>query len=215
MKVTLIFLFLLIPVLLLGSENFLISDSDFTNCDITTEDLYPLLKKGTIIYKEDLKSIVKAAKEFRISPLVLCVKVEQEQGLFTIVLTKNNKSRLERAKRRATGYASYYNWKRRKKGLPPKFETFYEQIRGCAKLLRKHFNLYKKSIRAPYKPNAILPKGHPGYAKPQNASTYALYRYCPVYDAYWNDNKTKGYGNITFERVWRRFYGKYIKATQK
>lgn len=178
-------IFILYTKILVASEDFLISDEDFQKY-YKPSQLEILLSSNSTITKEDLKFICKVCKKYKISPLVILAKLEQEQSLISA-------NRLQ-SKNNALGYGSYYKFITGKNIAP----TFEHQVVLAVKFLREKFNEWKPNSKVEYKQNL-------GFVIPKNAATYALYKYCPVYREYLNVDGSISHGNILFEKIFNKF----------
>ena len=179
-------------------KNFLISDSDFTEFDsMGLSDIETFLKSnGSFLsgYSENGKSaaeiIYNAAQKYKISPKVLLVTMQKEEGLITM------ESYSEYAVKFAMGYHSP--------------SSFSEQIDGGSKLLSDGFNFlaekYGWKVGKPHK-SEDDPKYVDNTVVPENKATAALYLYTPYIGGYYTDSGSYIGGNFIFVKIYNRWFG--------
>jgi hypothetical protein len=188
------------------TTNFLISDYDFTNQKITYERLTNFIKifPKTPITKDKLKHLYTQSTNYKINPIVILAKLEQENGLINNGRGTNG---LVLRLKRAMGYGLFV-YKKDKNGNKYRPSLGYSnQISGSCSFFREKFNEWK--------PKTVIEQlQNLGKITPKNASTYSLYRYCPVYGKYqnygFNGNtyqKTSFYcvGNMNFSKIFYKF----------
>jgi hypothetical protein len=186
MKVILLILIFALNVFGYNRE-FICEDDFFTNtCERSSFDRliasYPNRKLRD--YHTDY--IWQCAERYQINPMVLLIKLEQENSLVANWKTNHWHTRMNRA----TGY--YVR--------NPKSLGFSNQVRGCARVLRKNFDAWTNQ-----------PAPVDGEWLPvSNASTYSLFRYCPHFGKVKNYNVVMQYatawaGNVKFIRIRKDF----------
>lgn len=181
MKKTVLLIALVTP--LMADYYSLCDDAFFTNTFSRVDadrliQSYPnaKLSKGNVDY------LYQCAERYKINPLVLLIKLEQENSLVANWKTNHWDKRMSRA----TGYAI----------KNPKHHGYSNQVRQCARVLMKNFLAWTNQ------PAPIDGR----WLSVSNGATYSLYRYCPHYGKVSNFNKTIHYatawqGNAKFEQV--------------
>jgi hypothetical protein len=169
MKLSLFILLFIADIFCYGRE-YLCDDYFFTNqCERADFDRliasYP--NRGLRFYQAEY--IWQSAVRYEVNPMVLLIKLEQENSLISNWKTNYWNTRMSRA----TGY--YIK--------NPATLGFSNQVRGCARVLHKNFTNWNNNI-APID-GEWLPVS--------NASTYSLYRYCPHYGRVKNHNVVMKY----------------------
>jgi len=159
----------------------------------------------------EINLIYDTGRDFKINPLVLLMKMEQESGLLRNNMGTN---KYYIRKFRACGFGLYISSKTNRDGYTLgtnasgkvayyRYGGFKTQITECAELLRKHFNAWSKST--PVMIKDFNPTGWEYYVK--NASTYTLFRYCPYYGDFYN-GKFKNVGNRIVHSLWKEIKGR-------
>jgi hypothetical protein len=186
---------LLLIAICYSQPTFLISDFTFTNKQDKNKVLQLLKKYDCKLSKDEQSFILYTAEKYRINPLVILAKIDSESSMIT---GKQNKY-FERLKNRILGYGLYIYWtdSAGKRYCP--YETFFNQVdRGIA-TLRHWYDDYRpgKKVKLSFGTNY-----NAGTITPENASTYSLYRYTPIWAGCYDTDTAQGKlwqgGNMLF-----------------
>ena len=146
--------------------NYLMSSNDFTNQQWSRRDVYRFFRswKRNKFTKRDVKLICESCREFRVHPLVVAAKLEQENSLVKNI----TKSHHNYETRKFRGMA--YGLRKKKYVNGKKYYVhggFEKQIYRGTRCLRKWFDVWKhgKSHPINFGEKRVFPK---------NAATYSL-----------------------------------------
>jgi hypothetical protein len=156
--------------------NYILSDSQFTNENWTTEQVYRFVKSwpNNKFTDYDIDLIANTCKTYGIHPLIVFIKMEQEQNLV------RNNSVAPYTKRRFRAMAYGLSIKKYINGKKIYVHGgFTKQVTRGVKLLRKAFDQWKEGM-------SIEIDFGEHVARPTNAATWSLYVYTPFYGTYKN-----------------------------
>jgi hypothetical protein len=180
------------------NKNFLISDSDFADfTSMSLKDIESFLQNnGSFLaeYEENGKSaaeiIYNAAQKYKISPKVILVTMQKEEGIVTMPSYNDHAVKL------AMGYHSP--------------SSFTDQVNGGTKLLRDGFDFlaeqYGWKVGKPHK-SEDNPKYVDNTVVPENRATASLYLYTPYIGGYYTDSGSYIGGNYIFVKIYARWFG--------
>ena len=186
---------------ILYGQTFLMSDYDLTNQNYTMGRVYRFCKsyKNNPLDYGEIVTIVRYCHIYKLHPIPVLAKLQLESDL--VVRASTNKT-IAYLKYRAMGYGLFKNFRRDGK----KFYTYggYQiQVYFALKTIRKLFDEYRPGLKV-----NVLEKGIK--IVPDNAATYALYRYTPFYDQHNIYNwKIKAIGNRGYIKIYKSFMKKW------
>ena len=179
---------IIMGVLLISSlfcQSLIIDDYSFTNQNWTARDFDRFCTNMLInwLYKWDKDYIIYNCRKYKIHPLIIFTKMQQEQGL----LYNPFREKCRKLLSICTGYAVHNEY-------PKHLRTFGNQIAGACRVLRKAFDRYKPGIiKRVYCVNQCI--------RPENAATYSLYSYTPYWQKFKRGKLTYS-GNIIFKHIY-------------
>lgn len=191
-----------------ATDNFLISDNEFTRADaLSLADVHTFLQQRNSplasLFLPDSDGALKlpteiiwfAANEARINPKVLLTTLQKEQRLVTD--PKPTPRQLDFA----MGYGCPDG-----SGCSERFRGFGKQIRGAALQFRGYLDdiATKGETIARWAIGRTRSTGDGFEITPKNAATAALYSYTP-----WRGggNGSRIGGNMSFSRIWKEWFG--------
>ena len=176
-------------------STYLLSDYDMTNQNYSIKQMKKFCQSysNNKFTDEQIKIIYNSCKQYTIHPLVVFTKLEQENSL-----TQNkNTNRYEKRISRALAYGLYIKEYRPDGSWYCPNLGFELQITNSVRIIRKFFNAYVPGTQM----SQLQDKG---ILIPQNAATWTLYRFCPVYGEYLNCG-TPCTGNYLFQYFFYSF----------
>jgi hypothetical protein len=200
------------------SHRFLITDADF-NLKISKNTLTKFCKsyKYNLFTPEDISDIYDSAKLYNINPLIVLLKMEQENALVrNYQYTNNYQIRYFRAC--AYGLSPHWSSRVNSNYIQGILETnwtlgtntmgrvryyrhggFQKQVSNCARILRRDYNKWNSN-----KTHVIKDSTPYITTTFDNAATYALFVYCPYYAEYDNYGFPR-VGNRIIHKLWKQF----------
>ena len=173
----------------IADTNYILSDYQFTNNFFAQNKYVKYFQKW--LQTDEIEYIVIESKKQEINPLLIFAIGQKEISFFS-----------EYPRRAKTNYwlgCALHSDK--KNGQVGRNQSFNQQILLALYCLREHFNNAKKEkyqIYLQYEKRTITA---------DNAATYALYKYTPIY--YWKGRagwESNTFGNYIFKDIYDRFY---------